>query len=56
LATANDPIIYVTNGFVLRSAIEGPQPTTIAADNNDDALIEDASSAGPLRRRRSVPN
>lgn len=29
MATANDPIIYATNGYALKSAISGAQPTTI---------------------------
>jgi polysaccharide export outer membrane protein len=29
MATANDPIIYATNGYALKSAISGVQPTTI---------------------------
>ena len=29
MATANDPIIYATNGFALKAAIEGTQTTTV---------------------------
>jgi polysaccharide biosynthesis/export protein len=29
MATANDPIIYATNGFALKAAVEGTQTTTV---------------------------
>jgi polysaccharide export outer membrane protein len=29
MATANDPIIYATNGYALKAAINGTQSTTI---------------------------
>jgi polysaccharide export outer membrane protein len=29
MATANDPIVYATNAYVLKAAVQGTAPTTI---------------------------